>query len=116
VFIKHRWMFQRAAFSRSASGSTTLADLPPNSRQVRLMLRAAASPTLMPAPVEPVKDTISTPGCAAIASPTTRPRPIIRLNTPAGTPASCSTFASRMADRGEASDGFRMDVHPAAIA
>ena len=36
---------------------------------------AAASPTLMPAPVDPVNDTISTSACAAIASPTTRPRP-----------------------------------------
>ena len=55
-------MFQRAAFSRSPSVSTMLADLPPSSRQTRLTVRAAASPTLIPAAVEPVNEIMSTSG------------------------------------------------------
>ena len=49
VLEKPRWMFQRAAFSRSPSVRTMFADLPPSSRQTRLTVRAAASPTVMPA-------------------------------------------------------------------
>ena len=42
-------MFHRAALSRSASGSTTLADLPPSSRHTRFTVSAAAAPTCRPA-------------------------------------------------------------------
>ncbi len=61
------------AVARSASGSTTDADLPPSSSATRLMPAAASSPTRRPARVEPVNETMSTSGCPARASPTTGP-------------------------------------------
>src|SRR5256886_2851626 len=46
------------ALPRSASSSTTLADLPPSSRATRLTVSAATADTRRPALVEPVKETI----------------------------------------------------------
>ena len=60
------------------------ADLPPSSRETRLTVRAAASPTLAPACVDPVKEIMSTSGWLDIAAPTSLPLPITRLNTPFG--------------------------------
>src|ERR1700682_6544328 len=54
--------------------------------------------------------------CDDRGAPTLRPSPLIRLNTPAGTPASCMTFAQRMALNGEYSEGLRTMVQPAANA
>ena len=59
-------------------------DLPPSSWATRLTVSAAAFATCAPARVEPVKDTMSMPGCAAIAAPTVGPSPLTRLKTPAG--------------------------------
>src|SRR5437899_705032 len=53
------------AFSKSASGSTTLADFPPSSSATRLIVPLASSLTRRPARVEPVNETMSTSGCAA---------------------------------------------------
>src|SRR5436189_3084746 len=100
----------------SASSSTTAADLPPSSSATRLTVFDATSDTRLPAAVEPVNDTMSTCGCAAIASPTTGPYPVTRLKTPAGTPAASITSASKKALRGATSDGFSTTVQPAAIA
>jgi hypothetical protein len=72
--------------------------------------------TSMPAPVEPVKDIASMPGCAAIAVPTPAPSPLTRLKTPFGTPASSRISAIRSADSGATSDGLRTIVQPAASA
>jgi hypothetical protein len=66
--------------------------------------------------VEPVNETMSTSGWEDIAAPTTLPLPITRLKTPGGTPASCIVSASKMAQSGDTSDGFRMEVQPAASA
>ena len=63
-----------------------MADLPPNSSATRLTVAAATSATRLPARVEPVNETMSTSGWAAMASPTTGPKPDTRLNTPAGRP------------------------------
>src|SRR5664280_741313 len=65
------------AFARSASGRITLADLPPSSSATFLTVAAATSVTRLPAAVEPVNDTMSTSGCAAIASPTTGYGPVV---------------------------------------
>ena len=51
-----------------------------------------------------------------MASPTTGPYPLIRLNTPAGTPAACSTSAKMIASMGDSSLGFSTIVQPAASA
>ena len=79
------------ALAKSASGRNTLGDLPPSSCTTRLIVGAAACATSTPARVEPVKETMSTSGCADIAEPTTSPVPLTRLNTPGGVPASCMT-------------------------
>ena len=80
------------------------------------MPSAASSMTRRPARVEPVKDTMSTLGCAAIASPTTGPTPLTRLKTPGGRPISSITSARMKALMGATSLGLRTTVHPAAIA
>src|SRR5262245_42965476 len=68
----------------------------------------------MPARVEPVNDTRSTPGCAALACPTVGPSPLTRLKTPRGTPAACNTSAKMIAFSGAISLGFSTIVQPAA--
>jgi hypothetical protein len=94
----------------------TLADLPPSSRATRLTVPAAISLTRRPARVEPVKDTMSTSGWAAMASPTTGPVPGTRLSTPGGRPTSSATSASTYADSGATSLGLSTTVQPAASA
>ena len=79
-------------------------------------MSAAAFATSRPARVEPVNDIMSMPGCAAIAAPTTGPSPFTRLNTPAGTPASCNTSAARRPLSGAISLGLSTIVQPAASA
>ena len=56
------------------------------------------------------------PGWVAMASPTARPSPLTRLNTPGGTPASCSTSATISAFSGATSEGLSTIVQPAASA
>src|SRR3954454_18907676 len=109
-------MFHRAALYRSASGSTMLADLPPSSRQRRFTVSAAAAPTWRPAAVEPVEEVMSTYALRDRASPTLRPPPLTRLNTPAGTPASCRTWARSAPLAAEFTLGLATTVHPAAKA
>ena len=93
-----------------------LADLPPSSRATRLTVSAPSSVTRLPARVEPVKDTMSTSGWAAIASPTTGPMPVTRLNTPAGRPTSSMISARMKASSGATSLGLSTTVQPAARA
>src|SRR5580658_6879880 len=104
------------ARSKSASSSSTFGDLPPNSWCTRLTDAAALRATSVPARVDPVNDTMSTSRCDDKGAPTPGPSPLMRLNTPAGTPASCITFAHRMALNGEYSDGLSTMVQPAASA
>ena len=76
------------ADSKSASSKIMFADLPPSSCATLLTVSAAPLATAIPALVDPVNYIISILGCEDIASPTVGPSPLIRLNTPAGTPAS----------------------------
>src|SRR5947209_3843273 len=92
------------------------ADFPPSSWVTRFTVGAASFATSIPARVEPVKETIATSGCEAIAAPTVGPCPLITLNTPAGTPASSKISAKRQAESGAISLGFRTIVQPAASA
>ena len=80
------------------------------------MVGAAARAISIPARVDPVNETMSIPGCAAIAAPTPGPSPLTRLNTPGGTPASCRTCANSIALTAEYSLGFSTIVQPAASA
>ena len=64
------------AVSRSASSRITFGDLPPSSSATALDgLRGQLADAPARRAVEPVNETMSTPGCAAIASPTTGPVP-----------------------------------------
>ena len=101
---------------KSASSRITFGDLPPSSIATGFTVAAASSETRRPARVEPVKETMSTPGCAAIASPTTGPIPVTRLKTPAGRPTDSITSARMKAFSGTTSLGFSTTVQPAASA
>ena len=92
------------------------ADLPPSSWVTRFTVGAALIATCTPARVDPVKETMSMPGCEAIAAPTVGPSPFTRLKTPGGTPASCRISVKRIAFNGATSVGFSTMVQPAASA
>ncbi len=102
VCATHAWpLFIRAVkrspsmvVARSASSSTIAADLPPSSRLTRLSCSPQTEAILRPAAVEPVKATLSMPGCATRCSPTSRPAATM-LTTPFGQPASRSSSAIR---------------------
>ena len=100
----------------SKSSRITLADLPPNSSAIFFTVSAPTCETRLPARVEPVNETMSTSGCAAIASPTTGPRPETKLNTPAGSPTSLMMSAKINASTGAISLGFSTIVQPSTIA
>ena len=105
-----------AAFSRSASAKTTLADLPPSSSVTRLIVSAARAAIRRPTDVEPVNATLATSGCSTMRSPTTRPLPTTTLKTPSGTPAATTIFSSSTAVSGVSSAGLSTIVLPAASA
>ena len=92
------------------------ADLPPSSSATRFTVPAANSAIRRPARVEPVKDTMSTSGCCTSASPTDAPVPLIRLKTPAGSPAASTISARMKALSGATSLGLSTTVQPAASA
>ena len=104
------------ASSTGASGRMMNGDLPPSSRVTFFTVCAPSSATRLPARVDPVNDTMSTSGWAAIASPTVGPSPVTRLNTPAGRPTSSTISARRKAFSGATSLGFSTTVQPAASA
>jgi hypothetical protein len=54
-------------------------DLPPSSWATRFTVSAAVLATMMPARVDPVKETMSTPGWPAMTWPTEGPSPLIML-------------------------------------
>src|SRR6185369_9724585 len=116
VFITHPCTPAVTVASMSASSRMMLADFPPSSCVTRFTVGAAAVATATPARVEPVNDTMSTPGCDAIAAPTVGPSPFTMLNTPAGTPASCMIWAKRYPESGAISLGLSTIVQPAASA
>ena len=70
-----------------------------------MTLATAALATETPVAVEPVKATLSTPGCPASAAPASRLSPVTTLKTPAARPASYSTSAKAAVEAGECSDG-----------
>src|SRR5919206_496001 len=65
--------------------------------------------------VEPTKEIAPTSGCSSSASTATL-SPCTTLKTPSGTPASCSSSATRSDADGSFSDGFNTNVLPHAIA
>ncbi len=101
---------------RSASSSTMFGDLPPSSWCTRFKVGAAARATSTPARVEPVIETMSMSGWAAMAAPTTGPSPCTRLKTPGGRPAASRISAKIWPEKGAISEGFKTTVQPTASA
>ena len=89
---------------------------PPSSSTTRFRFRPAASASLRPVAVEPVKLMRRTRGFSTSSSPIgpAWPRPwVTMLRTPAGRPASAKTSPqSRPPTYGDSSDGFRTTVLP----
>src|SRR5438552_3366470 len=71
------------AWSSAASSKTTFAALPPSSSVSRLPVPASSAMIALPTSVEPVKATLSTPGCLTSSAPV-RPSPVTMLTTPGG--------------------------------
>src|ERR1035441_10284471 len=92
----------------------TIGPLPPSSSTC--VLPAARAATLAPVSTEPTKPTPATPGWATSASPTTGPGPGTKLNTPAGSPASAMTSASRAQQAVVVGAGTHTMTLPAAMA
>ena len=105
-----------AAFSRSASANTTLADFPPSSSVTRFTWSAHPAMICFPTTVDPVKTTLRTAGCVTNRCPTTVPLPGTTSNTPGGKPASSASSPNRIAVNGVSSAGFSTTVLPAASA
>ena len=103
------------ATARSASSSTTAADLPPSSSETRFTWSPHRLMIRRPAAVEPVNATLSVPGWVTRCSPRSRP-PGTTLTTPAGTPASSSASASTKLLSGASGGGLSTTVQPAARA
>ena len=104
------------ALSRSASGNTSCADLPPSSSVVRLKVWAALRNTWRPEFSPPVKAILSTPLWLVSGSPTSAPNPVTTLSTPGGKPASSTSRISSIVDAEVNSDGLITMVQPAAKA
>ena len=66
--------------------------------------------------VEPVKATLSTPGCFTRYAPVVGPSPGTTLTAPAGNPTSAASSASRIAVSGVCGSGLSTTEHPAASA
>ena len=77
---------------------------------------AAVRMTSAPVRVEPVKATMSTPGCATRWAPVVGPSPGTMLRTPGGIPVSAASSARRIALSGVAGSGFSTTAQPAASA
>src|SRR5205823_4476974 len=95
---------------------TILGDLPPSSSDTGATCSAAARMTLVPTAVDPVKDTIATPGWRARAAPAGRPGPVSTLNAPGGKPASSTSLANASVDAGVWSAVLATTEQPAASA
>src|SRR4051794_41785877 len=103
------------ATSRSASGNTMLADLPPSSNVSGVSDSAAAAITSRAVAQPPVNDTLSTPGWRTSASPAAAP-PTTTFSTPGANPPSSASSANRSAPNGATPGGFTTTVLPAASA
>ncbi|SST08940.1 Uncharacterised protein [Acinetobacter baumannii] len=105
-----------AAMSRLVSSRMITGDLPPSSREKRVMFSTAACPISLPTGVEPVNASLSMPGCAASAAPASAPVPVTMFTTPGGIPASRHNWPRRRAVSGVSSAGLRTTVQPQARA
>ncbi len=103
-----------AASSTSASASTITGVAFPSSRLTRF--RGARSRSFQPTPAEPVKVMSVTRSSSTSTSPISEAGPTRTLSHPGGSPASCSSSASRSADSGVCDAGLSTTAQPAASA
>ena len=108
------WM-PAATAAGSASSSTMAADLPPSSRLTCFSPAAHASATWRPAAVDPVNETLSTPGWPTRSSPTSR-SPGTTFNTPGGRSAAATRSASSCASSTDSGAGLSTTEQPASSA
>ncbi len=101
--------------SSGASGSTMAADFPPSSVLHRRIRDPHAAAIWAPTAVDPVKVTLSTPGCDVSACPVAAP-PLTTFTTPSGSPASSIASVSTPMLSGASGAGLSTTVHPAASA
>ena len=80
------------------------------------MFSSAAWPMRLPTAVDPVKATLSMPGCAASAAPAVGPSPVTTFSAPGGNPASSASSARRSAVSGVSSAGLSTMAQPVASA
>ena len=111
-----RAVMKHAEF-RSASSSTTAADLPPSSRKTFFSVSAAAAMIFLPVAVDPVKETRSTRGSVVSCSPRPWSDDDTTLSTPAGMSVSSAAIrATAAAMSGVSGAGLSTTVQPAASA
>ncbi|MNN29631.1 hypothetical protein D3C81_1432430 [compost metagenome] len=115
-FQKMPNMIHSTAASISLSAKMIRGDLPPSSRLMFLMSRAAACMIRLPVGTLPVKASLSIPGCSANGAPASLPSPGTTFSTPAGSPALSAIRASSRAVNGVSSDGLSTMQQPAANA
>ena len=108
------WVRPRTASSRSASGNTSEAFLPPSSIMVGRMRRAAAARIFSPVRSLPVNVMKSMAGCSTRLTPVSTP-PVTTFRTPAGR-SSAASSAMRSDDSGVSGAGLRTIVLPVASA
>ena len=87
-------------------------DLPPSSSDTRFSVSVAALLMSLPTSVEPVKATLSTPGCATSAAPAVSPRPVRMLTTPGGKPASAIELGEPQRGERRLLGGLQHQVQP----
>src|SRR5260370_40091458 len=93
-----------------------MGDLPLGSSATRLSVSAAGRRIVLPTAVDPVNDSLATSGCELICAPAVSPRPVTMLNTPGGSPASCSASVTTRVWMALISLGLTTAVQPAASA
>src|SRR5256886_2208878 len=104
------------ARARSASAKMTFGDFPPSSREMRVIVSAAAFMISMPVLVSPVNAIFPTPGWRTRAMPAVAPGPVTTFRAPAGTPASNAIMPSASAVSAVALAGLSPAVLPTANA
>ncbi len=105
------------AAARSASSSTTAADLPPSSRKTRFRVGAAAAMIALPVAVDPVNDTRSTRGSVVSTPATALLLGVTTLSTPGGrSVCSAASRPSSQATHGVSGAALSTTVLPAARA
>ena len=89
---------------------------PPSSIDVRFIVPAHCSTSILPIAVEPVNVSLRTIGLLVSSSPISFVLPTTMLMTPAGTPARSASSAIASADSGVSLAGLQTTVQPAASA